>query len=195
MPRQRSSKGVSIVLRKGKTYVYGPGVDVVLKDSIWMIRVNPKLLPPGFRRTDRKKLFVGRKCIGWAYQAYTGIPIDEYRRKCEYLSDVWANYICERTGIGCRERKRGYFAVCIKNTIFIVVVGKTEQGNYDCLVYTKHNSDYIGNFIISPTFETIQNRLGDMRYARKFYTVIGYVSGCLLTSAVSNISSEMKIDH
>ena len=28
VPRQRKGKGVSIVLQKGKTYVYGPSVDV-----------------------------------------------------------------------------------------------------------------------------------------------------------------------
>ena len=41
MPRQRKGKGVSIVLQKGKTYVYGPGVDVVLKDRAWLVRINP----------------------------------------------------------------------------------------------------------------------------------------------------------
>ncbi len=193
MSRNVVGSGPSISVHNGVVHIADSRLDVTLRDKFCIVQINQRLLLPGLRRKQRKIIYMGNQRCGICEHRGGGIPIDEYRVPAEYLSDHWSNVVCETLGVGCPRRRRGYFLVKLRDIVLVITPRHTEDGGFYCPVYCRHNSDYIGYFIISQTFDSVAPRLGAQEFHKEFYIAVGYVMSCLLQHSLSHLTYDIAI--
>ena len=192
MRRERPDAIVSI--HRGRVRISGRLVDAELREPLWFLRMNQAFLLPGLRRKDKKYIYVGGKKSGYGEFRGGAIPIKCKRNREEYWSDHFENVLAETLGICTHGRKRGYYLVKVRKVVFVVDVHRTEAHDYHCMLYTKHNDDYIGDFVFNATFRSVYTRLGVRKYESAFCIVVGYMMNALLSIAVGRLTNSLEIN-
>lgn len=190
---RRARPDAIISIHRGKVYIEGREIDARLREPFWIMRTNQSLLLPGLRRSAKKNIYIAGKKAGYGEFCGGAVPIKSKRNREEYWSDHIENILAETLGICTHGRKRGYYRVVVDEIVFIVDVYRNDRQDYHCMLYTKHNSDYIGDIVFNSTFTNVHTRLGVARYEPLFCVVIGYVLDALMGIAVGRLSNSLEV--
>lgn len=186
MSGHREGANATISSIGGRVYVDGLRFNAQFRYPYWLFKVNQNLLLPGFRREQKRIIYVNGKRFGKADYRSGCIPLDKYRVPEEYWSDKLTNFARETFGLGCPQQSRGYYNVRLRTGEYIVVVRRTSKDYYRCLAYQKVSEEYIGDFLFDPRLETVHPRLVVQRLERIFYLLIGYLLDSLAYATVAS---------
>lgn len=186
MNRQKKNNRPRIVSQHGEVFVNSAGISMYYRYRHWIIKVNPKLLLPCFRKDHRKKFYDNGHYVGYGEYRNTYIPMQLYRADGSNLAVVIFNFIREVLGMGCNEHERGYFLVKVKRYKYIILKRVTLEGNILCKVYHKTTGTMMGSFIYDKTFTRVYPSFSDSRAMRTLFIIMGYITDAVIYSTVAS---------
>ena len=186
--------GYSVILQNGNVIVEGPNVSVTFKLKFWLLRVNPKLIFPGFRKDYCKKIFINGKVKGNAAFIQSCAPISKCRLEGGSFGIKIKNWIRERLGLLCNESERGWFRFKLNGEEYVVLQRVTERGNTLCEIYSKENDVSLGSFIIDSSFENIYPYFSENGFFELMLIVAGYMIDYLVNSClISQLNGSLRV--
>ena len=184
--RPRKKSDVYVILNSGEVFVQTPIADIYYRYARWLVKINPVLLFPGFRRSHKKIIYVNGKKYGRGVYKEGCIPLKSYLDEELYLSDKLVNFIKIHFGFCCRKSYRGYFSVRLGRYEYIVLRRYTKECNIFCQVYYKPTEELMGTFIIDSSFSKIYPQFTVDNWFTSMYAIIGYIADAVVYSTVAS---------
>ena len=147
----------------------------------WILRINPKLLMPGFVRNDRYNIYLNGAY--WGYGEYRNgcIPIPSRRVAGDSLSVRMLNFVREHLGILCPDSDRGYFYVKSRHYSYVITRQFTNMGNTFYTVYYNRTKDKIATIVVNSQFTEVYYRVSIPNWKKSLYIIAGYLVGATST--------------
>lgn len=195
MSRRKAVSDVTLTFSRGVVLIDSSRFSALIRSPNYFLSLNQKVLLPGLRRDCRRVIYVNGKRRGTADYRLGCIPLEQYRVPVEYWSDNLTNLVRETFGLGCPSHARGYYNVRLWGETYIVLVRRTTQGYYRCIVHRRSTEEYLGDFLLDPKLESVYPRMVTSRVERQFYILIGYIMDNLVYSrVVSQLERSVTID-
>lgn len=187
-------KQPAITLYQGETTVETEHVSVFLRYRRWILKLNPALLPPAWRKEHRKLIVSGGKKVGWAETRYGLIPIKSCvsrpRRPFRKLKSFARKWL----GIGCASYERGYILVGIGRFRYAVLQSTTTSGYTSCEVYDIQEQEPIGRFYFNPELTEVYLVANIAGVANTLQVISGYIADDLVYArAATTLNRTIKL--
>jgi len=157
-------------------------IDAYFRYRRYIIKINPSLLFPAWRKEHRKVIIVNGKKCGWAETRYGLIPLNTYKRHVR-APFKWIKHILrEHLGLCCSQYEKGYIAVGIGHFRYAVLQSRTTSGYIACDVYDIAEQEPIGRFYFNQEISEvylIANRSG---VSNTLQVISGYVADSVVYS-------------
>ena len=190
---KKKKSDVRIVFNNGETFVSG-AVSAYYRYKRWILRINPKLILPGFRKDHRKIIYVDGKKFGKGEFRQGCIPFYPYLDDSQGIGFTVINWIRVHLGLLCRKSDRGYFYVKLGRQAYIIVRRYTEESNIFCKIYHKPTGDVLGSFIFDKDFLNVYPYWSVDNWVRSMFIVMGYVADAVIYSTVaSQLNREIDV--
>lgn len=175
MSRTATRKKSYIVNDKEKVYLCSPAVEASYHYKFWFLKVNPKLLLPGFRKEMHKIIIVNGTRFGYGEFRHGGIPLPPYHKVSSSLFVKFGNIVRENLGLFCKQGARGYYFVKLGRRKFIILKHKAENGLTVCKVYYSKEGISIGEFAFDKDFKKVYPYPFYSQLYRTLLVIIGYM--------------------
>lgn len=187
MPRRQKPDKykVKIVFDSGETFVQSDYVSAYYRYRRWLVRVNPAVLLPGFRKDHRKKIYVNGKKYGFAEYRHGCIPMRPYLDDGQGLGFTIVNWIRVHLGLCCRRTDRGYFYIKLGPQEYVVLRRYTKERNILCQIYYKPTEEILGSFIFDKDFNNVYPHWSVDNWIHSMYVIIGYIADAVIYSTVA----------
>ena len=162
-------------------------ISAIYRYKWWFLKLNPRLMPPNFRREQQKLIVVNGKRRGYAEIRAGQIPLDEYRRRGLNLAGKVGQLLRDTLGFTCRQRERGYIYVKLARYSYIVLHHTTPGGLEICEVYELKSQNQIGTFIFNQDFTEVSPHSSSDGVFYTLCVIIGYVADTLVYSRVAGL--------
>lgn len=188
MSRRRANDNtVKIISDRGETFVQGPSLSAYFRYKHWLIKVNPVLLFPGFRKDNQKKIYVNGVKYGYAEHRYSCIPLVPYLFEGKDLGTRIQNFMRQRLGVWCKRNEKGYYLVQLGRYKYIVLRRYTKERNMLCTVYYKRTGEQLGSFVFDREFTKIYPRFGSDNLYNTMYVIMGYMADVAIYDSVAHL--------
>lgn len=196
MARRQGFPDVYVKLEYGHAYVQAFNLVAHYKPRFWFLQLNPRLVLPGLRKDQRKKLYVNNKRYGFAEQRHGCIPLPPYVKEGRQLRVRLYNFIRVRLGLLCKPFERDYYWISLKSQKYIVLKHVTEEGNVRCVVYHVASQSNVGSFVFDKEFMNIYPSLGVDSPINTLLVIMGYLSEENVYSSVAKtLNRTLKVKY
>lgn len=186
MPRTAKKRSeTQIIFDRGETFVQSEAITAYYRYRRWVLKVNPKLLFPGFRKDHRKRIYVNGRKYGFAEFRQACIPLPQYLEDAPGIGFKFINWIRVHWGLCCRSTDRGYFYIKLGKQEYVVLRRYTKDRNIFCQIYYKPTGEMLGSFIFDKDFNNVYPHWSVDNWVRSMYVIIGYVADAVIYSTVA----------
>lgn len=193
--RVRSKDRGFLGCKRGIVYASTPEVEALYLPSMWVFRINPKILLPGFRKDFQMSFQVNGVRWGKGEMRYGGIPLPPYHNDSGTISAVISNFIHERLGLFCAKGARGYYSVKVGRRKFIVIKRETDSGVIICRVYNKFKEE-VGQFAFDPSLKNVHPYPLVNNIYQTMIVIMGYMFYIILYERVSgDLNAKSTINY
>lgn len=190
----KGKRGIIIQMMNGEIFVNTSGFYVYYKYAFWFIKINPKLLFPGFQREHCKNIYVNERKVGYAEHRNGCVPLKDYDYTKGGMLNKPINFIRRKLGLLCKPHNRGYYLIKIKNNTYILLSRITPQNNVFCQLFDGPTGYLISNFTFDNTITRVYPHVISPDFLEVMFIVIGYVAEVTVyTSAVSNLDRKIEV--
>lgn len=175
-------KQPAITLYQGETTVETEHVSVFLRYRRWLLKLNPVLLPPAWRREHRKIIISNGKKVGWAETRFGLIPIRSRVSRPRRPFRKLKSFVRKWLGIGCLSYERGYVLVGIGQFRYAVLQSTTPSGYTLCEVYDIQEQEPIGRFYFNQELTEVYLVANVGGVANTLQVISGYIADALVYS-------------
>ena len=170
--------------KRGIVYTSTPEVETLYLPAMWLFKINPKLLLPGFRKDFEMVFQVNGVRWGKGEMRFGGIPVPPYHDDSGTVSASIANFIHERLGLFCSKNGKGYYYVKVGRRKFIVIKHKTDSGITVCRVYNRYREE-VGQFAFDNDLKNVHPYPLVNNIYQTMIVIMGYMFYILLYERVS----------
>lgn len=195
MARRRKELYSAVHCERGSTWVATPYVEAIYKYRWWFFHINPKLVPPAWRKEYRKLIIVNGKRRGCAEHRGGLIPLARYDLPGSGVRHSLLTFFRRKFGWFCKSYERDYVYITIAGFKFIIIKQVTKSGNVLCEVYDKHTQGPVGSFVFNSDFTEVyvQNILDG--YVSTLHIIIGYMADSMVYGlAAAQLNREIVIN-
>lgn len=183
--RQRKTS-VTIEMRGNRTHVIGPGLDATFRYKWWLLHVNPRLLPPGFRFSNQRVIYVNGKRYGHAKYRDACPPIPERTVKGKWIGVILLNFIRTQLGWKVEKHHRGYYKLKLGKYTYIVTQHVSKQKFVYCRVFLMPSGEDVGALTFEKDLSKVYTSLGQYNIINTLYVISGYIADSILFSLLGN---------
>lgn len=191
---KKQGNAMQVVCYRGQTIVNSKYIDAEFVYRHWLLRVNPALLFPEFRKEHRKIIKVNGKKIGWAEIRGGCLPLKIYDLKGTGLRTIIRRWIRKHLGLMLRSFEKGYIAVGIGHFRYVVTKSYTEAGFVTCEVYDVVKQFPIGRFSFTSDFADVYAAVNCDGVFNTLQIILGYVADTIVyDSAALSLNKTINI--
>lgn len=196
MARRSSLSKIRIICNRGDVYIEGRSVDVFFKYKFWLFQINPRLLLPGFRKSNVKNVYVNGRKLGHAETYFKCPPLPQYRTYKGGLSGKILDFFRLRLGLFCETGSEGYMQITLKRQRFIITRSYTSAGNLMCSAYFYKSGNRLATFTFDKDFTMVALRFGNVSWAEAILTMAGYVADSMIYASVAgSLNREIEVKY
>ena len=175
-----SRSSVTVVTDKA-TYDY--------RSKFWVVKVNPRLLMPYFRKVDPASIYINGRKRGWGEYRVGLPPI----RECTY----WAKGPAKRLQLllqswfayGCPPGRGSYYRVKVGKVVFVVCPRYSERKELFCDVYDLYKQEKVGQIIFGANFEYAWPRVLVDGVHNSLLAIMGYLVRTVVPQRLGQVNS------
>ena len=192
---RRSVKQQNIIYcDHGTTWVENSYLQAIYKYRWWFWRINPRLLPPAWRREHRKIIIVNGRRLGYGEIREGLRPISKYNLPGKGFGHAIKTFFRKCFGFGCKRYEKGYTYIKVGKFKFVIEQRTTEKGLLICEVTEIPSGEGVGGFAFSSDFSTVTLQYGPAGYELTLQIIMGYIAdSCIYNLAATALTREIKI--
>lgn len=194
MARRHIRQQDTIYCDRGVTWVEDQYIQAIYKYRWWFWKINPRLLPPAWRKEHRKLIIVDGKRRGYGEIRGGLIPLSKYNLPGQGVIHGIHTFVRRHLGFWCKRYEKGYTYITIGTFKFVIEQRTTERGLLVCEVTEIPSGRGVGGFSFSPDFNTVTLQYGPKDYELTLHVIMGYIAdSCIYNLAATALTREIKI--